>query len=247
MNPDLPKELVEDPIIEEGPEFGTTPEIPTFDSFSYSNIHTQATTEAVLAFTLDDSNDSSESDDSSDDSDSFPYEIQTFEFSNIMIAQPLAKKIRQIPNSAGGDLQFAFWTNRNNMGHPNPDGSITWRKEYHTIFLSAYSESQGIQSDSGNYLGNESESSEESSDSDELFESSKVNATTASVVASSSMKNSDSTSPSSRSSSMRAKEFTILKGIEKSLLEVDINIHAVEKIKSLRHTIIMNLPVFSFE
>jgi hypothetical protein len=41
MNPDNPEENVEDPIIEEGPEFETPPEIPTFDSFSHSNIHTQ--------------------------------------------------------------------------------------------------------------------------------------------------------------------------------------------------------------
>jgi hypothetical protein len=41
MNPENLEENVEDPIIEEGPEFETPPEIPTFDSFSHSNIHTQ--------------------------------------------------------------------------------------------------------------------------------------------------------------------------------------------------------------
>ncbi|KAI8559662.1 hypothetical protein RHMOL_Rhmol04G0190800 [Rhododendron molle] len=58
-------------------------------------------------------------------------------------------KIRSIPSNVNENLQFAFWTSRNNRSLPNPDGSITWRKEYHTIFLSAYIESQ---INNGNYL-----------------------------------------------------------------------------------------------
>ncbi|KAI8542258.1 hypothetical protein RHMOL_Rhmol08G0124700 [Rhododendron molle] len=55
------------------------------DVESLFSIDDEATTEAVLGFTFEDT--SSES----DDSDSFPYEIQTFDFSKIMLAQPLAK------------------------------------------------------------------------------------------------------------------------------------------------------------
>ena len=61
------------------------------------------------------------------------------------------QKIRSIPSNPDEDLQFAFWTSRNNRSHPNPDGSITWRKEYHTIFLSTYPK-PGSWIDSGNYL-----------------------------------------------------------------------------------------------
>lgn len=58
---------------------------------SLFSIDDEATVEAVLAFIFED--DSSKSNDSSvfDDFDLFPYEIQTIEFSNIMLAQPLAK------------------------------------------------------------------------------------------------------------------------------------------------------------
>ncbi|XP_058181287.1 putative disease resistance RPP13-like protein 3 [Rhododendron vialii] len=61
-------------------------------------------------------------------------------------------KFRSTPSNPDEDLQFAFWTSRNNRSHPNSDGSITWRKAYHTIFLSAYPVTQGKWIDSGNYL-----------------------------------------------------------------------------------------------
>ncbi|KAI8530436.1 hypothetical protein RHMOL_Rhmol11G0058100 [Rhododendron molle] len=62
------------------------------------------------------------------------------------------QQIRRVPNNTGGNLQLAFWTSRTNRCYPNPDGSITWRKEYHSIFLIAYPEHQRIQINSGNYL-----------------------------------------------------------------------------------------------
>lgn len=63
------------------------------DIESLFSVDNEATTETVLAFSLDefdyelDYSSSSES----DEIDHFPYKIQTFEFSNIFLAQPLAK------------------------------------------------------------------------------------------------------------------------------------------------------------
>lgn len=74
---------------------------------SLLSIDDEATVEAVLAFIFED--DSSKSNDSSvfDDFDLFPYEIQTIEFSSIMLAQPLAK-VKLLPGKYENPSQLSL-------------------------------------------------------------------------------------------------------------------------------------------
>lgn len=81
--------------------------------FSFVNVESlfsiddEATVEAVLAFIFEDN--SSKSNDSSvfDDFDLFPYEIQTIEFSSIMLAQPLAK-VKLLPGKYENPSQLSL-------------------------------------------------------------------------------------------------------------------------------------------
>lgn len=61
------------------------------DIESLFSVDDEATPKTVLAFSIDDSDSKLDYSSESDEFDTFPYEIQTFEFSNILLTNPLPK------------------------------------------------------------------------------------------------------------------------------------------------------------